>query len=413
MPIRPIPLGIPSDPAERLLLLLVGAAALTALAVAVTLPLSDGFDERAHYAYVRAMAEAATLFPDHSALRFLDAGARAWTGEPNYLAHPSLYYLLAAPVSALSPGHPLPVRLLDIGLALTGFVLAGLGGLARLHDPTARLLYVVVLFGLPHTIGVAGLVNNDDLMIALMGGIVFCLGRRSTAPWTVALLLAALGWTKFTGFVAASLLTGIALLVDRDEWSPRRAVILATGILVGSVPVLHTLATIGRPIWVPAAFPDWFATVPAALRPSIDILDFADLYLDNLGRRLPFEAGAFDATPVLVTIFVAAALALHPVAADRHGRRGPIVAALVVGLFVALHFAYAWTSFLARGSLADLQPRYLGAVWPLVAFAVATGTAILPRRLRLATTAAILAGVLSVSVIGAAILTIAQATRGA
>jgi hypothetical protein len=139
----------PADPALRLLALLALVAALTAIVVALTHPLGDAFDELAHYSYVRAMAAHPTLWPDHETLRLLAGDARDWSDQPNYLAHPPLYHLLAAPLSALTPGDPRLLRLLDGALVTAGLVLAGLGGLARLADPLARILFVATLFGSP------------------------------------------------------------------------------------------------------------------------------------------------------------------------------------------------------------------------------------------------------------------------
>ena len=396
----------PTDPALRLLALLALVAALTAIVVALTHPLGDGFDERAHYSYVRAMAADPTLWPDHETLRLLAGEALTWSDQPNYLAHPPLYHLLAAPLSALTPGDPRLLRLLDGALVTAGLVLAGLGGLARIADPLARILFVATLFGLPVTIGVAGLVNNDALMIAEIGALVFLLGRDRAPPWAIALLLAALGWTKLTGFVAGATAVGLLRLAAVAEGRARlvsaETALIAAGLLVGLAPLVVTWVQFGRPIWMPAAFPDWFDAVPPADRAGLGLVDFARLYLDHLGRRLPYRAETFHGGAILIGVFLAAATALLPT-----GRPGPDRTLARVGLlttiaFVALHFVHAWASARNQGILTDLQTRYLAAIWPFLAVAVAVGLANLPPWPRRIAAALHLAALLAISVVGAA-----------
>jgi hypothetical protein len=400
-----------SDPAVRLLLLLAFLTTITAGIVAATLPLDDKFDELAHYSYVRAMAERPTLLPDHDAMRLLDETGIGWSDRQNYLAHPPLYHLLAAPLAASTPGDPRLLRFVDVALVVVGLLLAGFGGLARLRDPHARLVFAATLFGLPATIGVAGLVNNDDLMIAEIGALFFLLTRDRAPPWAVGLLLALLGWTKFTGFVAAA--TAIALLRSADIAAGRtrpfgaETLLPAAGLLVGLVPTLVTLATHGRPVWIPSAFPDWFEVMAPAERASIGLLDFARLYLDHLGRRLPYRADDFDAGAILIALFVAAALSLRRVPADRPARRLARVGLATSVFFVVLHFAHAWFSLRNQGILADLQTRYLGAIWPFFAFCVALGLAGLPPRPRRLAIGAHFAGLVAISVFGAAFFRIA------
>lgn len=396
-----------SDAAVRLLVLLAVFAALTAIVVALTLPLDDGFDELAHYSYVRAMAEHPALLPDYEALRLLDDHRLGWSEAPNYLAHPPLYHLLAAPLAALTPGDPRLLRLVDVGLVVVGLLLAGFGGLTRLADPAARVVFVATLFGLPVTIGVAGLINNDDLMIAEIGALFFLLARGTAAPWAIALLLALLGWTKFTGFVAAAIavvLLRASLIADgRGRLLSAETLAPAAGLLVGLLPTLATLILHGRPIWVPSAFPDWFEAMPAADRTAIDIFDFARLYLDHLGRRLPYRADAFDAGVILIALAAAAAASLRPGRTDRLGRTLARVGLTTSAAFVAIHFGHSWLSLQNQGILADLQTRYLAAIWPFVSFCIALGLTGLPPPLRSAAIALHLAGLAAISVVGAGV----------
>lgn len=400
------------DPAVRLLLLLVVLASITAGIVAATLPLDDGFDELAHYSYARAMAERPTLLPDHDALRMLDDAGIDWSDQPNYLAHPPLYHLAVAPLAvaplaAATPGDPRPVRFVDLGLVAVGLLLAGFGGLTRLTDPHARLVFVATLFGLPVTIGVAGLVNNDDLMIAEIGALFFLLARDRAPPWAIALLLALLGWTKFTGLVAGAtavvLLRSVDVTTGRTRLLGAETLLPAAGLLVGLVPTPVTFATHGRPVWIPAAFPDWFEVIAPADRAAIGLLDFAGLYLDHLGRRLPYRADDFDAGAILIALFAAAALSLRSIPADRRTPTLARVGLLTTALFVVLHFVHAWFSMRNQGILADLQTRYLAAIWPFFSFAIALGLAGLPHRTRRYATAVHYAGLIAISVFGAAV----------
>lgn len=386
------------------------AALGIALKVAITAPIGTAFDELAHYSFLRATAERPRLFADHDAMRMLDSKLRAWTEEANYITHPPLYYLLMTPLATVFPTSPLPIRLVDATLAVMGFALAGLGGLSRLTVPRTRVLFVAAVFGPPASIGVAGLVNNDALMGFEIGLLFWLVCREHRHPIAEALILAALGWTKLVGFAAGVLFVGFVHVVDiargREPPVSRAIVFALLGLAIGFVPTIANLVLHHRIVWVPAAFPDWFEIPPPAHRDGMSLGTFAGFYFDHLGRRLPYRSDAFDALPVLIALFVTPFLAARRIATapDSRNRTLAIAALVTIAIFAALHFTHAWITLTTRGTLADLQPRYLLAIWPMLAFAAALGVHALPPLAARLLDAGLLAGLAAISLFGCTLL---------
>lgn len=373
-----------------------------AVKVALSVPLSTAFDEWAHYSFLRAFLAHPTPFPDRDSLRMLADDLIGWSSEPNYITHPPLYYALMAPLAAAFPTSPVPIRLVDVFIAISGPVLAGVAGLGRLKAPRERLVFAVAVFGPPASIGVAGLVNNDDLMIFEIGVLCSILFGTARRPALVALLVAALGWTKLTGFAAAVLFVGFIHLGDIVDRRVRlvspTSGLLSVGVLVGLIPSFAEWISHGRPVWVPAQFPSWFEVLPAEVRVALTPLDFAWIYVSIIGERLPYRPDLFGAVPLLGLLFAALGLSLvRRTGEDRRDRRLIDAAAATVVAFVGLHVTYAWFSATGSGSIADLQARYLLAVWPILAFAVAKGATTLPGRAGHLFAAVVIGGLVIVS----------------
>jgi hypothetical protein len=376
---------MPRDPAEWLLVFLTVVQLTAVVDLATTWVVGTDFDEIAHYSFIAALAAHPTAFPDWGSYRQLAGDLLTWTDEPNYIAHPPLYHLLMTPFVAVFPGHALPIRLIGGLVSTLGFVLAALGGLSRVTTPVGRIVLVAATFGPPAACAVAGLVNNDPLVELEIGLLIFLSWRERDRPIAVALVLAALGWTKVTGFAAAVLFAGTVHLADllagRVRLASTATVARVLGVGLGAVPMLTNLVRIDTPIWVPPAFPGWFESVDPAIAAATSPLGFARIYIEHFGHRFPFYPEAFDATPILIGLFVLGLTALRPAAtADARTRLLTIAGLLTTVLYVALHFAYAWKAFRTMGSLAELQPRYLLPVWPMLAAALGIGIGALPGR---------------------------------
>lgn len=398
-----------ADAARLLLIVCIGLALYTGIVVARTHPLGTGFDEIAHLSFVVAVRDHPTLFPAWGTYVLLDPLGGGWTSTPNWIAHPPLYYLIASPLTALFPGDVLPLRLFDVALDLSGLALMALAGLNRLRGTLARVVFVAAVFGPPMTLGVSGLVNNDALMRFEIGLLVYAAFAEQRRPVLIALMLAALGWTKIHGFVAGSLFVAMLHLGDLRSARARLAspatALLVLGVGVGLVPHVANFVALGRPVWVPPAFPDWFRQVPPDVRATVSILDYARVWFRDLALLLPYHASIFEARPLLLALFVLPFTALRRAAAPDPATRDLALACLAaVAATTALLFAYGWSSFRATGSLEEIQTRYFLPIWPMLAFTLALGVAALPRLVAPLVAAALLIGLAAASPPGYALL---------
>ena len=361
----------------------LGAAAVVALAY----PFGHGFDEIEHWSMIVALSRAPTLFPTYGDYRILDADLVHWSAIPNYLAHPPLYYLLMAPLAVLFPDEPRVVRFADLLLVATGLLVALRAGRSRFVAAGDRFLFGVLLFGLSTTCGVAGLVNNDGLLILEFGLLFALVVAERDRPIALALLIAAIGWTKFNGFVFAVLLLALARLA---EMARTRRLALGRGDLavflggaLGAVPTLVTWLRHGRLVWAPAAFPDWFEHVDPTVAAAFGRFDFAAWFFHAVAIKFAARPALLDLSlAVALLIVLPALLALAP----QRGRRAaaevgrvttrPAVVALL--LYAVLHVVYAWGSMRSTGSMVEAQIRYYVAPWFFVAAAVPVGLSRLP-----------------------------------
>src|ERR1700676_4678068 len=110
------------------LLLFVAAATLSAIRKDVTL----GFDEVAHASYVAHLQHSGETWPAFEDMRMLDPSSFGFTGEANYLDHPSPYYVFPAGCAPPRGGHPqaiLSYRLFNVvlvGIGLAALMAVGL-----------------------------------------------------------------------------------------------------------------------------------------------------------------------------------------------------------------------------------------------------------------------------------------------
>jgi hypothetical protein len=381
-----------------------GCCFVTIAAVfAVIYPFGHAFDEIEHYSMIVALWQHPTAFVDHASLRVLDLDLGAWSERPNYLAHPPLYHLLMGPIAALMPGDVRIVRLVDVAMVAIGLVLALRAGARHLPRAGDRLAFGFLVFGLSTVDGVAALVNNDDLLILEFGVLFALLAADRRRPIAVGLVLAAIGWTKLNGFVAALLVLGLDRLfaAGRDRnLSPRLADLpLALGAGIGLVPMVATWIRWGRPVWTPPEFPAWFDRIRPDLAATTGPLDFARWFFATIGEKLAARPENIDVTFAagLIVLVGAACLAgrAHPEPRIRDLARASWLAFLVYAL---IHVAYAHQSMRTTGSMVEAQPRYYGAPWIFFAFAVAVGLAALPPLLARAARVVIVGFVLVASI---------------
>ena len=198
------------------LLLFVVAATLSAIRKDVTF----GFDEVAHASYVAHLQHSGETWPAFEDMRMLDPSSFRFTGEENYLDHPSPYYVLLARIGPTLEGHPEAIlldRLFNVALVAIGLAaLMAVGLVAKLPRLTLYA-YVVPIVGIPLLAPLAGAINNDNAAFA-GGGIATLAAFQLLSTGSRAWLMVALGgvilasWAKFTALLLVGGLVGGVLL---------------------------------------------------------------------------------------------------------------------------------------------------------------------------------------------------------
>src|ERR1700738_3630521 len=147
------------------LLLFVVAATLSAIRKNVTL----GFHKVTHASYVAQLQHSGETWPAFEDMRMLDPSSFGFTGEANYLDHPSPYYVLLARIGPTLEGHPEAIlfhRLFNVLLVTIGLAaLMAVGLVAKLPRLTLYA-YVVPIAGIPVLAPLAGAINNDNAAFA-------------------------------------------------------------------------------------------------------------------------------------------------------------------------------------------------------------------------------------------------------
>src|SRR5260370_22738735 len=165
-----------------ILLLFIVGATLSAMRKDVT----RGFDEVAHASYIAYLQHSGETWPAFADMRMLDPSTFRFTGEANYLDHPSPYYLLLARLGPDLEGHPEAIlvhRLFNVAFAAIGLAaLMAIGLVARLPRLTLYA-YIVPLACVPVLAPLAGAINNDNAPFA-GGGIATLAALQLLAPST-------------------------------------------------------------------------------------------------------------------------------------------------------------------------------------------------------------------------------------
>ncbi|MDQ2802985.1 MAG: hypothetical protein M3Y41_09995, partial [Pseudomonadota bacterium] len=222
------------------------AFSVIALSLIATRPYPGAFDELEHVSYAAFLQETGRLLPKFEAQRTLrvdDMGR--WNDRPNYLGHPSPFYVFIGLFldRTLVPGRAVLLpRLASAGLLLAGVALALWAG--RRHfgqDRVALLVFCAMLALCPKLLAVSSQVTNDSL--AFLGGALAYWGaslderRRWAALAGVTLGLVFALWAKPNAGLAVGAWLGMFVLLRR----PRRRglpLALAAGVLVGAIPYL-------------------------------------------------------------------------------------------------------------------------------------------------------------------------------
>lgn len=373
--------------------LFVLAATLSAIRKDVT----RGFDEVAHASYVAHLQHSGEGWPAFADMRMLDPSTFRFTGEANYLDHPSPYYLLLAWIGPDLEDHPQAIiihRLINVALGAIGLTaLMAIGIMANLPRLTLYA-YLVPLACIPVLAPLAGAINNDNA--AFGGGGIATLaayqllvtGRRG---WLMAALAGVIlaSWAKFTALLlTGGLIAGVSLwLLWQGRLQPRSIVLIAVAMLVAAAPYIALLAQYGSPtprtagqiamIKAGAIAVGWDGAerMPALRFAAHFLSEFVLEWIPTLKPRnaLNYAALAIPIVTVLCAfagVFVSARRIAQQQPASLH------VLIVALGLAFAatflVHGIYAYRLHTEFGWLTSAYPRYylpLAALVPLAGLA--------------------------------------------
>jgi hypothetical protein len=230
---------------------------LAATFSAVRKDVTRGFDEVAHASYVAHLQNTGEIWPVFEDLRMLDPISFRFTGELNYLNHPSPYYALLARLGPQLEGHPEAIvvhRLLNVALAAIGFASLLMLGLVAGLPRLSLYAYVVPLACIPVLVPLAGAINNDNLAFT-GGGIATLAAWRLAATGSRAALLVAVGgvimasWAKMTALLLVGGLVGVVLVwtMWRGRFQARWIGPLAVAVLLAGAPYVALFVQHGSP----------------------------------------------------------------------------------------------------------------------------------------------------------------------
>jgi hypothetical protein len=355
--------------------------------------ITQGFDEVAQASYVAHIQHTGDGWPALEQMRLLDPHTFQFTGEANYLNHPSKFYALLALLGPTLEGHPQALmahRLIDIAIAAIGFAALLWLGLAARWPRQEFYAYAVPLACIPVLVPIAGAVNNDNL--AFLGGGLAILGawqRVATGRdgWLVLALIGviAAGWAKLTGLLLTAPMVGAvtAYLLWRQRLPWMWTMSVALAVLLAATPYLEFFLQYGSPT------PDTPAQA-ALIADGARAAGWADLPRQSFPGYLIYFIGAFVADwmpalharnglnyamlaiPVaaLVCALAGIALSLRRLWRGKETALDVIVIAgtLAIAATLAIHVGFSYRRYVATGWLMDAYPRYylpLAAIVPL------------------------------------------------
>ncbi len=353
--------------------------ALNGLLAALMDRFPSSLDELQHLSFIRAMQARPRLLPDYDNLRVLAGPAGGFTDAPNYLNHPSPYYLLMAPLDRLTGGSVLGLRLVNLGLSLAAVAILLVAGFQVLKGWRERAVFAGALVLFPKLGAVAGLINNDNGALLAVAVAVFGLVAWQRAPSRGAALILALGvtlcgWTKLTVLlmIGASVVIAEALRLWRGRTLADMAAyaVLAAGFAIAAIPSLANLAAYGRLLHHSDVF-----TVPMAERITLSFLQYVWLFLGYMAEKW----AALEPTDLIQRLGLALVVALAATAVflglrerdgdtsdpdEQAGWRVAVAMILATLPILAIHIYFGWRTYREDGFLEMAQMRYYYGLWP-------------------------------------------------
>jgi hypothetical protein len=374
--------------------LFVLAATLSAIRKDVT----RGFDEVAHASYIAHLQHSGETWPAFADMRILDPSTFRFTGEANYLDHPSPYYLPLARLGPNLEGHPQAIaihRLLNVALAAIGLTaLMAIGIMANLPRLTLYA-YIVPLACIPVLAPLAGAVNNDNAAFA-GGGIATLAAYQLLVTGKRGWLMAALGgvilasWAKFTALLlTGGLIAGVLLwMLWRRRLQPRSIALIAIAVLMAAAPYIALFVQYGSPtprtagqiamIKAGATAVGWDGAerMPALPFVAHFLSEFVLEWIPTLKPRNALNYSAL-AIPIvtLLCAFAGVFLSVRRIAQGKPSPLHVLIAAQALafaGTFL-VHGIYSYRLHAEFGWLTSAYPRYylpLAALVPLAGLAL-------------------------------------------
>ena len=393
--------------ASVLSLLFIVLFAISAGVSAYRKDITRGFDELAHVSYIASLQQNETLWPRLETLRMLNPQTLHFTPEPNYLNHPSPYYLLLAWIGPKIEGHlgaPFIHRLLNVAIVVLGLIAAIAIPFRLGFDALEIYALIVSMLAIPFLAPLAGAVNNDNLAftggaLALFSVVVFLKERRD--KWLYAALIGVVisSAAKLTGL----LLTGgfiacvLGYLVLRGEFHTRWTAPVLIAALLAAAPYIAFILQYGSPapdtqaqselLRSGAQATGWNGSERLSLisYTAHFIGEFFSQWIPVLKERSLFNY-AMLALPAATVLLAFAGFCVSVNRLRQHSEH-PLDILVIAGWLAILftfsfHFAFSYQRHLATGWMLDAYPRYylpLAVIVPLAALSLAKA---LPSQLR-------------------------------
>jgi hypothetical protein len=358
--------------------------------------INRGFDEVAHASYVAYLQHSGDTWPAFARMPMLDPSSFRFTGEANYLNHPSPYYWLLARLGPDLEGHPQAIvfhRLLNVALDAIGLAALMALGLAAGLPRLKFYAYVVPIACIPVLTLLAGSVSNDNAAFA--GGAIATLGAyQLLASGSRAWLLAALGgvivasWAKFTALLLAGGLVGGVLLwlLWRGRLPSRWIAPIAIAVLLACAPYIALIAQYGSPTPMTAGEATKIKTEAAEFgwdrALHLGPLAYAGHFISEFILEWIPPWKPLNALYCALVIPITAALCAYAgilVAVRRiiSGKAAPLDVVVAAGALAfaatfAIHLAFSYRLHVESGWLSSAYPRYylpLAALFPLAGLA--------------------------------------------
>ncbi len=377
--------------------LVVLAPLLVFFGIAIGLIATTSFpapDELEHVSYAAHLREAGTILPEFGSQKTLSpTDLEQWDTRPNYIGHPSAYYLFIGNFldRSLAPERAVLLpRLASLGLLSAGLMLALVTGVRSFEqDRMALAVFCIGLLLCPEILSITKQVTNDSL--AVLGGALayWGAGAQDRLRWRssvgVAMGLVCALWAKPNAGLEIGVFLA-ALLALRGAGHIGLLAPAVAGSLIGSLPYLLIVR-------------DYGAVVPVTaegvweVRHMADFKEYVPVFFSNIGYTWGLlKTGVWPITTNAGILTVAAFWAMMGCAAAgawptrRYllDPRATMAAAGVIAFVLVLPIHLWFASAKLGYSIPAASFRYYLPLWPALIHALAWAVLTAPKPWHLA-----------------------------